>query len=233
MRSGNGYTFYHWAQIDTFVYFSHHFITIPPLSWINVAHNNGVKILGTLITEWEEGEKICAEIFQDTDTMKRFVEDLVAITSLYKIDGWLLNIENSVENASVLKAFVEYLTKKLHRDIPGTLVIWYDSVTDEGKLSWQNELNENNRCYFDVCDGIFLNYTWKESNLLTSLANANHRNLDVYVGIDVFGRNTFGGGKFNAYVVSNHKCILVEIFARRIFFIIFRLQKLFENITCQ
>lgn len=45
----DGYSFYNWSQIDYFVYFSHHLITIPPLAWINIAHQNGVKILGTHI----------------------------------------------------------------------------------------------------------------------------------------------------------------------------------------
>ncbi len=40
------YTFYHWNLIDIFIYFSHHFITIPPESWINAAHENNVRILG-------------------------------------------------------------------------------------------------------------------------------------------------------------------------------------------
>lgn len=40
------YTFYHWNLIDIFIYFSHHFITIPPESWINAAHENNVRMLG-------------------------------------------------------------------------------------------------------------------------------------------------------------------------------------------
>lgn len=38
----------------------------------------------------------------------------------------------------------------------------------------------------------------------SSLAAAEHRALDVYVGIDIFGRNTYGGGKFNSYKVYLH-----------------------------
>lgn len=37
----------------------------------------------------------------------------------------------------------------------------YDSVTIDGKLNWQDQLNEYNKLFFDICDGIFVNYTWK------------------------------------------------------------------------
>lgn len=58
-RDLEDYFFYHWQHIEAFIYFSHHFITIPPPSWTNAAHRHGVLSMGTLITEWKDGAKIC------------------------------------------------------------------------------------------------------------------------------------------------------------------------------
>lgn len=49
------YRFNHWNSTDIFIYFSHHRLTIPPPSYTNIAHQNGVKSLGTFITEGDEG----------------------------------------------------------------------------------------------------------------------------------------------------------------------------------
>lgn len=46
------YIFTHWTNVDVFVYFSHHFITIPPVGWINAAHVHGVQILGKFSEFW-------------------------------------------------------------------------------------------------------------------------------------------------------------------------------------
>ena len=56
-----------------------------------------------------------------------------------------------------------------------------------------------NSKFFDACDGIFLNYTWKDADLDNSkeLALSTYRAYDVYVGIDVFGRGCRGGGGYN------------------------------------
>ncbi|XP_074040961.1 cytosolic endo-beta-N-acetylglucosaminidase isoform X2 [Leptinotarsa decemlineata] len=214
---GNGYTFYNWAQIDIFVYFSHHFITIPPLCWINAAHKNGVKVLGTLITEFDTGNKICdLNIFKDTETMISFAKSLAALTKIFGFDGWLLNIENNVKNIDVLKEFVPYITRLIHEINPENLVIWYDSVTEKGELLWQNALNEHNRFFFDSCDGIFLNYTWSEETLMKTAEIDKFRNFDVFVGIDVFGRNMFGGGQFNTYKaaeIARRHNLSIAIFA--------------------
>lgn len=41
--------------------------------------------------------------------------------------------------------FLQYLTTQLHQQVPGGLVLWYDSVLQSGQLKWQDELNEQNR----------------------------------------------------------------------------------------
>lgn len=109
-----------------------------------------------------------------------------------------------------------------------TLWWWcrYDSVTIDGKLTWQNQLNENNKPFFDLCDGILVNYSWEVFTSATynleilpffplndfgktfffcmaqenfpkeSAIVAGERKFDVYMGVDVFGRNSYGGGQW-------------------------------------
>lgn len=194
----DSYRFFHWTGIDTFVYFSHHFVTIPPVGWISAAHLHGVKVLGTIITEWKDGEKMWAEILRSDDVLESFAKALCDICHHYNFDGYLLNIENAIAPELMEKflKFLDVFVETLHRTVNSGEVIWYDSVTKDGKLAWQNELNILNRVFFDKCDGIFLNYAWSEHHLQNSVKNACIRGYDVYVGVDVFGRNFYGGGGF-------------------------------------
>ena len=158
------YRFVHWALIDTFVYFSHHLITIPPRGWIQAAHKNGVEVFGTIITEFKEGKKICDELLENWDTIDDFVNACCVIAIDHQFDGWLLNIENKLDPGQVpnMLYLVQSLTREMHERLGShSKVIWYDSVTNEGELDWQNALNEKNVEYFDSCDGIYLNYRWR------------------------------------------------------------------------
>ena len=53
------------------------------------------------------------------------------------------------------------LHRMMHEANHNALVIWYDAITSEGKLQWQDNLTELNHAFFDACDGLFVNYTWK------------------------------------------------------------------------
>lgn len=86
------------------------------------------------------------------------------------------------------------LKQLMHEMIPGSQVIWYDAVTTAGILEWQDTLNDHNMPFFEAADAIFINYTWKEDTPQLAAAVAGARRSQVYMGVDVFGRNTFGGG---------------------------------------
>jgi mannosyl-glycoprotein endo-beta-N-acetylglucosaminidase len=202
-NSNSGYRFYNWNLIENFIYFSHHFITIPPESWINASHSNNVPMLGTLITEHTQGFNLCENLFKDKSKVDLFVSKLCDITLFYGFDGWLLNIENAIEPDRIenLIYFINKLVSQLRLiDSSRYKVIWYDSVINNGKLKWQNELNELNKCFFNQSDSVFINYTWNENNLLNCVTNSGERQNDVYVGVDVFGRNCYGGGGFSCNV---------------------------------
>ena len=200
-EDGFGYSYWHWMNIDVFVYFSHKLVTIPPQSWIFCSKTNGVQILGTFITEFDEGLEIWKTYLSSEAAIDAVIDQLVAIALHYNFDGWLLNIENPVPAyVSLVHRLVSELTRKMHDKMPGSVVMWYDSIIDpNGALQWQDELNVRNIKYFEEADSIFLNYTWNWSKLVRSRKQASiyDRKKDVFVGVDVFGRNCYGGGGFN------------------------------------
>jgi mannosyl-glycoprotein endo-beta-N-acetylglucosaminidase len=197
-----GYAIWDWYLMDVFVYFSHSLVTLPPPCWTNTAHRHGVKVLGTFITEWDEGKATCKELLATKESAQMYAERLAELAAALGFDGWLINIENVIDEVQIpnLMVFVSHLTKVMHSSVPGGLVIWYDSVTIDGHLAWQDQLTENNKPFFDICDGIFMNYTWKENYPKASAEIAGDRKYDVYMGIDVFGRGTYGGGQWTANV---------------------------------
>ncbi|XP_054288978.1 cytosolic endo-beta-N-acetylglucosaminidase-like isoform X2 [Macrosteles quadrilineatus] len=178
----NTYRFFNWSVIDIFIYFSHKLVTIPPHGWLDAGHKHGVPVLGTLITEWGEGENIWNYILSDPEKTSLFSQKLAEICAHFKFDGYLLNVENKVAQDLVapLVNFVGLL--KSHLDLyckRKTWLLWYDSVTVEGKLDWQNKLCPLN------------------NGLADTLTEAGNRKLDVYVGVDVWGRNCYYDGGFN------------------------------------
>ncbi len=94
----------------------------------------------------------------------------------------------------------------MHHYVPGSLIIWYDSVIHDGTLRWQSALNELNYKFMQVTDGFFADYHWKEENLGETLLNYEKHisqgssSYDIFYGIDIYGRGTFGGGRLNTHI---------------------------------
>ncbi|KAI0915545.1 hypothetical protein AcV5_003735 [Taiwanofungus camphoratus] len=179
--SGLAYTFNFWSYCDTFIYFSHHRVTIPPSGWTTAAHRQGVKMLGTLIFEGS-GQEDCLRLLvgrlpqSKTGVALPSANNSLPLSSHYAclladlayqrgFDGYLLNVEcpliGGLEQTRMLAAWITLLESELKRKVGlHSQVIWYDSVIVTGQLRWQDRLNNYNLPFFIPSTGFFTNYTW-------------------------------------------------------------------------
>jgi len=117
-------------------------------------------------------------------------------------DGYLMNFECDIAEPEVLLQWVGRLRDRLHVEIPHSMLIWYDSVLHNGTLKWQSELNDNNYRFMSVSDAFFTDYHWNLTSLNNTKVNMEkyypeRTQFDVFYGNDIYGRGTYGGGKFN------------------------------------
>ncbi|KAI0368431.1 hypothetical protein BV20DRAFT_969248 [Pilatotrama ljubarskyi] len=230
------YTFNFWAYCDTFIYFAHHRITIPPSGWITAAHRHGVKMLGTIIFEHAESEADCLRLLvgplpkSPTGPAKSNPKMTLPVSPHYArilaelayqrgFDGYLLNIETAlrggVEQTRALTLWIALLERELKRTVgEHAHVIWYDSVIVDGRLAWQDRLNSINLPFFLPSTAFFSNYTWRSHypnataqyllSLDQSLSSRPKQLQDLFIGVDVWGRGSYGGGGFGLYKAISH-----------------------------
>lgn len=117
--------------VDTFIYFSHKLVCVPPPSWTNALHRNGVKILGTFIIESQTpGLANLLKRTSDSTAEKGenrfiFARQLAAIADVYGFDGWLINIEKAFPKDSWDMFSLLGFLKQLKADLGnGKQVIW-------------------------------------------------------------------------------------------------------------
>ncbi|CAG0910058.1 unnamed protein product, partial [Darwinula stevensoni] len=100
----------------------------------------------TLITEWEDGSKLCKALLESEESIARAVQKLTEVAQFYGFEGWLINIENDLRTGEpeAMNSFLSQLSISMKGSNPNGMVLWYDAVTVDGKLLWQNELNDKN-----------------------------------------------------------------------------------------
>ncbi|KAN0064903.1 hypothetical protein ACQY0O_001960 [Thecaphora frezii] len=196
--------------------------------------------------------------YKGPPTFSPYYADLLISLALERgFTGWLVNVEVELDlgfscsgeawppwvsqavrrhemrrNAERLRSWVDYLRREGQKRCRGWEVVWYDSVTRDGHLAWQDAVTPSNADFFQAADGIFTNYTWArppvqlppgmlkealepyqqrqlEGYRLTGPGDGGYhpalqlsgevtdrigrRRHEVMVGIDVFGRNCYGG----------------------------------------
>lgn len=199
--------------VDHFIYFSHHLVTVPTVSWINFCHRFGMQCLGTIIVEGNSTEKfkqlskLCAK---NQDNEYIYVKMLIRLLEHYRFDGYLINIEtrflNHSESFEIIN-FLQQLKVSVHVSSPNAKVIWYDSfVPSLNKIKYENGVSPLNYELFKSSDYFLTNYWWDENTLKKNVAIAGLHgvNSSLYVGIDMWGRGSkVGNGGYDAPIAIN------------------------------
>ncbi len=97
-------------------------------------------MLGTLITEWDEGRLKCEQLLRSRASAEAAAEQLARLAQHHGFDGWLVNIENklSQRHVKLMLHFVGHLRKAVEALVPGGMVMW--CVALRGPLLWATSM---------------------------------------------------------------------------------------------
>lgn len=189
-------------------FFEFGIINVPNPAYTNAAHKNGVKSLGAIFLP-RAGQAPKQMIAQDENGEFPIGKKLIEFANYYGFDGFFINLEETVPAADVpiYKQFTKYLMEN------GLYIQSYDSILPDGRLQYQNQLNEKNSHwikddkYGNVNDSLFINYDWFRSNRIeTSLQHAADRGIDpfkqVFFGVEA-AQGKLSGSHGSASDVEN------------------------------
>lgn len=204
--------FSYWQYVDTLVYWGgssgEGLIVAPSPDVVDAGHKNGVKVTGTIFfPQAAHGGKMeWLNTFLQKDEQGNFpiVDKLIEVADTYGFDGWFLNQESEGTEEEPLTAEHAHLMRELiarfQEKAPGLTLIYYDSMTEEGKMDWQNALTDANASFLKDAEGaagadsMFLNFWWTldeladQELLKASAEKAREIGVDPYAlfaGVDV------------------------------------------------
>ncbi len=209
----NLYNFTHWSQIDTLNWFAGtatETVHIPAKPWIDAAHKNGVKVIGTVYLAVNQYggkiETVASLLEGNHKTGFPVAHQLIRIAQYYGFDGWLINQETDLTQttdakdrfisgkkehkeakklAEKIQGFMAYLTQTAP---PSMEIHWYDSMLADGSIHWQNQLNDKNAIFLQngpgetnkISDALFINYGWNADMLRQSHLKAKQLKRSPY-----------------------------------------------------
>lgn len=211
-------TFSYWQYIDKLVYWggsSGEGLIIPPSPEVtDAAHKNGVSTLGTVFFPMLEhgGKMEWLDQFLQKDADGKFpmVDKLIEVATTYGFDGWFINQETqgdkkaplTSKHATDMQEFIKQFKEKAGDTLE---IMWYDSMTKDGEMDWQNAVTDKNEMFLidsdkkPISDSMFLNFWWtnkseaekellKASEVKSEEIGFNPK--EVYAGIDLQSKGT-------------------------------------------
>lgn len=173
----NTYAFCYWQFVDSFIYFTHHRISIPTTWWTNTCHLNGVPMLGNVIFEPGTPQ---AELDLLFNADGKGAAALITMAQYYGFDGWFFNMEGGQPSGGA--AAVDAVLKTIRSK--GLLSEYY--------TAYVHNVNSGNVNYLVSSNGYFVDYGWSSNDVNTSIQTAQANDCapnSVYMGDDCWNRS--------------------------------------------
>lgn len=161
----------------------HGLINLPNPAYTDAAHRNGVKSLGCWF--WPRDGEFSDYLEQRADGSFPVADKLIQMAAYFGFDGYFINQEADTAPADAVK-LMEMLTYLRAQAPEGFHVQWYDTITVNGKLDYQNQLNGKNAPWIQngdtpVSNSLFANYWIPDAEQVeTSRTTAKKLGLDPY-----------------------------------------------------
>lgn len=214
-----GYAFSYWQYVDTLVYWGgsagEGIIVLPSADFVDSAHKNGVKVVGTVFFPPEAygGKAQWVEEFvqKDEDGNYILVDKLIEIADTLGFDGWFINQETDVDEntAKELKEMLIQYNEKTDKTM-----VWYDSMVRDGYVAWQGAINTNNSDYVRdngrvVSDEAFVDFRWRHESVDRTVEVSNDIGFDPKDAF--FGFDIQSGSNLSAYLYSYDRKTLTNL----------------------
>ncbi|NBE55631.1 endo-beta-N-acetylglucosaminidase [Streptomyces boluensis] len=164
----------------------HGLINLPNPAYTDAAHRNGAKSLGCWF--WPRSGEFADYLEQRADGGFPVADKLIEMAGYFGFDGYFINQE--AETAPADAAKLMEMLKYLRAQAPeGFHVQWYDTIMVNGKLDYQNQLNDSNAPWIQdgktpVNNSLFANY-WMpdDAQVEKSVETAKKLGLDPYEAV--------------------------------------------------
>ncbi|MDF1760862.1 MAG: hypothetical protein P1U40_10030 [Coxiellaceae bacterium] len=184
-----------WQYLQSMVYFggsqSGGQVLAPTPGWIQAAHQNGVKISGTIffsppVFGGDKEYKAFDDMVTPGPLQTKIAQQLALLADTYGFDGWFINQEIESMDQQKLLGMQSFI-HQLHLADPKLIVTWYD---DSDPWTFLN--NSINALLVDqhkektIYNPVFINYGWGNPQQYVSAAkNINYPVANIHYGIDV------------------------------------------------
>lgn len=205
-ESFSSYAFNYWQYATSFVYWSgskRGQVVVPTGEFTDAAHTNGVPVMGTIFFDWNGDSTVVSNFVRNYTAV---ADKLIEVMEYYGFDGYFFNEETSVNSSTAgsLRNMISYM----RRQRPNMLIGWYDSITTNGTVNYQNAVNSQNSSWVSAgVNEFFMNYNWTYNEINTTVStmqNLGRSQYEAFAGLDV--QQNCMSTKFNSnYLLSNNK----------------------------